>query len=142
MFDSFAMQTYALAATFVTLHLFVLASITAIVRTRHKEYVNPEDATLSKGKSVEGEHADVARVKRAHQNLLENAVPFLAIGLLYAMCTTNKQGPVAYFGAFVGARVLHTVFYLWGKQPFRTISFAIGVAAILGMAFHVVRAAL
>lgn len=44
-----------------------------------------------------------------------------------------------YFWTFTAARLLHSVFYLWGKQPFRTLAFAVGVLAIIGMAVHVLR---
>ena len=42
---------------------------------------------------------------------------------------------------FPAAPILHWVFYLWGRQPFRTLMFATGVFAMRGMAFHVIRAA-
>jgi len=130
---------YALVASLVSLHLIVLAAYTGRVRTLHKTFVNPEDAAAFKGKGVEIEHPDVLRVKRAHMNALENAVPFLAIGLLYALSGPSKVGAQAYFFTYLGARVLHSIFYLAQKQPFRTITFAIGALACTGMAVHVIR---
>ena len=133
---------YAIAAALIGVQLILLALWTGTVRALRKQWVNPEDAKLNKGETVETDHPDVLRVRRAHQNLLENAVPFFAIGLLFALSNPSAIAAEAYFLTFLGARVLHSVFYLWGKQPFRTLMFAIGVLAMLGMAFQVVRAAI
>lgn len=140
--DNPALKLYALVAALVGLHLLLLALWTGTVRTRRKQWVNPEDAALSKGTQASEDHPDVLRVKRAHQNALENAVPFLAIGLVYALSGASKTGAQAYFFTFLGARVLHSIFYLWGRQPFRTLMFVVGVLAMLGMAVHVIRAAI
>lgn len=140
--DNPALKVYALATAIVALHMFTLAGITGAVRAKHKSFVNPEDAELSKGKEVDNDHPSVQRVKRAHMNLIESAIPFFAVGLLYALTNPPMVGAQAYFFTFVGARVLHTIFYMIGKQPFRTISFVIGVLSVTGMAVHVIRAAM
>ena len=138
MSDHAALKLYALVSTLVALHLVLLALWTGVVRTRHKTFVNPEDAVALKGKQVESDHADVLRVKRAHQNAMENALPFFAIGLVYALSKPSMTGAYAYFFTFLGARVLHSVFYLLNMQPFRTIMFAVGVAAMIGMSVRVI----
>ena len=134
-----ALSLYALSAVALVFHLFILAGYTGYVRTKNKQWVNPEDAKLNKGENTDVEHPDVARTKRAHGNALENAVPFFVVGALYAMTDPGHTGAVAYFGTFVGVRVLHSIFYLWGRQPFRTMMFAIGVLACIGMGIHVIR---
>jgi uncharacterized MAPEG superfamily protein len=134
-----ALNLYALVSALVALHLIVLGGWTGAVRVRHKTFVNPEDAALNKISHVEADHANVLRAKRAHQNALENAVPFFAIGLTYAFSGPSKLGASAYFFTFLAARVLHSVFYLSGKQPFRTLMFAIGTFALVGMGVHVIR---
>jgi glutathione S-transferase len=137
-----ALEMYALAATLLGLHLLALALWTGTARVMNKVYVNPEDAKMNKAEAAEAEHPAVSRAKRAHQNALENAVPFFAIGYLYAASAPSKQGAVIYFGTFATMRILHSVFYLWGRQPFRTLTFGIGVLTTIGMAVHVIRAAL
>jgi uncharacterized MAPEG superfamily protein len=133
-----ALRTFALAATIVALHLILLALWTGTVRVFKKAYVNPEDAKLNKADQVEADHPDVQRAKRAHQNALENAVPFFLIGFLFASTGPSKQAQLIYFGTFVAARILHSIFYLWGKQPFRTLMFVIGVLATIGMGVQVI----
>ena len=141
--DNPALKLYALVSALVALHLILLAAYTGRVRTQRKVYVNPEDAAMFKGTQGEADHPDVLRVKRAHQNALENAVPFFAVGLMFALSGPKATaGAPAYFYTFLGARVLHSVVYLWGKQPFRTILFTIGVLATVGMAVQVIRAAM
>ncbi len=133
---------YALAATVLALQLVLLALWTGTVRTLRKQYVNPEDAKLNKAEGVETDNPDVARVRRAHQNALENAVPFFVVGALYVASGATRTGAAVYFGVFTGVRLLHSLFYLWGKQPWRTLMFAVGVLALIGMSVQVIRAAL
>ena len=133
-----AFKLYALCSAIIALQLVALALWTGTVRVLRKQWVNPEDARLNKGENTEVDHPDVQRTKRAHQNLLENAVPFFVVGLLYVLSGAHRSGAQAYFFTFTGARLAHTVFYLWGKQPFRTICFGIGVLAIIGMGVQVI----
>jgi len=136
------LKLYALFATVLALHLIALALWTGTVRVRRKVFVNPEDAKVSNGEHAEVDHPDVQRVKRAHQNALENAIPFFVVGLLYALSSPSTTGAMAYYGTFVGARVLHSIVYLFGRQPFRTMLFGIGVLAVTGMGIHVIRVAI
>jgi glutathione S-transferase len=138
--DNPALKLYALVASLLGVHLILIALWTGTVRAMRKTFVNPEDATLNKGTQAEVEHPDTARVKRAHQNALENAVPFFAVGLLYALTAPSMGVAQGFFYTFLAVRVLHTFFYLGGKQPFRTMMFAIGALCILGMAVQVIRA--
>jgi glutathione S-transferase len=134
-----AIALYAIFATVLVFHLFILAGYTGYVRVTKKVFVNPEDAKLNKGELSEAEHPDVSRAKRAHGNALENALPFLAVGALYAATAPGHTPALIYFGTFVAMRVLHSIVYLWGRQPFRTMSFAVGVLAVVGMGIHVIR---
>jgi glutathione S-transferase len=138
--DSPAFQAYALASAFLVVQLLFLAFWTGAVRTNRKQYVLPEDKAVIKGQRADADHPDVLRVKAAHVNALENAVPFFIIGGLYLATGATKVGAQAYYFTFLGARLLHTVFYLSGLQPWRTIAFAVGAMSILGMAVHVIRA--
>jgi glutathione S-transferase len=135
--QSSAFGPYALGSAILVLQLLALALYTGTVRVLRKKWVNPEDAKVNKGEHVDQDHEDVQRVRRAHYNLLENAVPFFVIGALYAATGAPHKGAVIYTATFVGVRLLHTVFYLLGIQPFRTIMFAIGVLACVGMAVQV-----
>lgn len=142
LFENPAFKVYALSAAVISIQLLLLAFWTGTVRAMRKQFVNPEDAALNKAPQVENDHPDVLRVKRAHQNLIENAIPFLAVGLLYVLKNPTAKSAQIYCFTFVGARLLHTLFYLLGKQPFRTIMFAIGALTTIGMAVQVLLASL
>lgn len=135
-------QIYALVASVLAIHLILLAFWTGTVRAMRKQFANPEDAKLNKVDVAEQDHPDTLRAKRAHQNALENMVPFLAVGALYVASSPSKTGASAYMFTFLACRLLHSVFYLRGVQPFRTMSFAIGALATIGMGVHVIRAAM
>jgi glutathione S-transferase len=134
-------QGYALSVSIVLGILYGLGFHTARIRAQRKVVVNAEDVAINVGATVaEIVHVDVQRIKRAHINLLENAVPFFAIGLLYTFTTPSVGFAWALFGVFVSVRLLHALFYLNAKQPFRTLSFAVGALVNLTMAVQVVRA--
>lgn len=138
-----AFQLYAICSAVLVVALYVLAFLTGKIRDRRKAVVNPEDVRVYVGAAVvEIEHPDVQRVKRAHLNLIENAVPFFVIGLLYALTGPNMMMARALFLTFVGVRLLHAFFYLSGRQPSRAATFGIGALVNLIMVAQVVRAVL
>ena len=138
-----ALRLFAVTASILALQLLLLAFWTAGTRSGTKTALNPEDMKLGSGiKVVETESDKVLRVKRAHLNAIENMVPFTVVGLLYALSGPSDTGAKAYFFTYLGARLLHSFFYLRAIQPFRTASFAVGALATIGMAVHVLRVVL
>jgi glutathione S-transferase len=137
-----ALRVYALAVSAVVINLIFLANYTGLVRFRAKLVVNAEDAPGMRSKVGDAEHETVLRVHRAHRNALENAVPFFAIGLLYALSDASPRGAWIYFGTFVAARWIHSITYLARLQPWRTVAFGVGVLATVGMLVHVVIASI
>lgn len=136
-------QAYALSVGIIVLTLYGLGFMTAKTRAERKLVVNPEDAAINGGAQVgEAEHPDVLRIKRAHLNLIENALPFFAIGFLYTLTSPGEIVAYVVFGLFVAARLFHAFFYLGAKQPFRTASFALGALCNVFMVFQVMRSAL
>ena len=135
------LQAYALSVCAVVATLYFLGFQTARIRAARKIVVNREDAAINGGAAVgEIEHADVQRIQRAHRNAVENAVPFFAIGFLYAMTGPGVTLARALFGVFVLVRVLHAAFYLTARQPYRTAMFAVGALVNLAMVVQVARA--
>jgi uncharacterized MAPEG superfamily protein len=139
-----AFAVYALTAAFVSVHMILLDSWGGATRARTKTAVNVEDtSTVAKGAQlVESDPPEVARVMRAHRNMVANGLPFLLLGLVWVLLGAERNTALALFATFAGARVVHTIAYLAGKQPFRTLSFVIGQLAVLGVVIQVVRAAL
>jgi uncharacterized MAPEG superfamily protein len=133
------LKAFALSSVLVGLNMIVLAGITGAARGNTKSFNNPEDA---RGAPLNVEHERVSRLRRAHQNAIESAVMFAPIGLLYVLSGATETGARAYCFTYALARILHSVVYLAGKQPWRTIMYVIGTLAIVGMMVHLVRVSL
>ncbi|NXC13359.1 MGST1 transferase, partial [Corythaeola cristata] len=110
-------------------------------------FVNPEDlSTFGKGEGVKKylrTDADVERVRRGHLNDLENIVPFLGVGLLYALSGPELSTALLHFRIFAAARICHTFVYLIAlPQPSRGLSWAVGYGVTILMAYRVLKTVL
>lgn len=138
--ESFRM--YAICCSILALNLMIMGGMTAGTRAGKKAVLNKEDNPAKVGsgevKVVEGpEHPDVARIQRAHRNALENIPIFFTLGLIYVLSGATPVGAKAYFITFTAARVLHSIVYIKGLQPWRTIFYAIGSLALVGMILQI-----
>ena len=124
---------YAVTALVLSLNLILLWAMSGVARTRTKTALNPEDAAQFKVAHVEVDPPAVARVLRAHANAEASIYPFLILGLVYVLAGGSATAGVIIFAVFVVARALHSVFYVTGRQPWRTISFSIGGLALLAL---------
>jgi microsomal prostaglandin-E synthase 1 len=133
-------QAYTLAVAIIVVTLYALGFLTAKRRAERKIVVNHEDVSVNRGASVaDAEHPDVLRIKRAHLNLMESAIPFFAIGLLYTFTGPSVSLARALFGVFVVARLCHAIFYVSARQPLRTAMFALGALTNVVMVVQVLR---
>ena len=136
-----AFQLYAICSSILILSLYGLGFFTAKLRNDRKLVVNHEDVIMNgNAKLVDTEHSDVLRVKRAHLNALENAVPFFVIGFIYTQTNPSLLMVQILFFTFVAARLLHAFFYVIARQPFRTLMFALGTIVNITMVVQVIRA--
>ncbi len=133
-----AFFAYGVTTLILCLNLTVLWLASGGARVKSKTTHNPEDAkTVSKGSAVAAEDPEtVARVLRAHTNTLVNTVPFLFLGQIYVAAGASSTMAWAFFGTFTAARVLYSFCYLKGIQPFRSLTFGIGMLATLGLMVH------
>lgn len=121
-------QSYVVTAVVLGLNLLGLANASAFTRGQASEVINPEDQKLNPKATVvfEGGNDRTARYRRAHRNALENSPLFLITGLILVMVGPAYALATALFATFAVARILHSVCYVKGIQPFRTIFFVIG----------------
>jgi len=75
----------------------------------------------------------VARYLRAHRNAEASIYPFLALGVVYVLAGGTASVAVPIFVMFVFARVAHSIVYLRALQPWRTITFALSLLAIIAL---------
>ncbi len=134
-------KVFAICSVILSLQMLLLGAYTAATRARVKRFLNPEDVKVSFKDATQNdgeEHPDVARVIRAHRNLNESLPLFFALGLIGLLAGVSPLGAKICFGVFTGARVLHSLVYIKGVQPWRTMSYAIGTLALIGMAVMIV----
>lgn len=137
-----AFMAYSVSILVLALNLLVLWAYSGAVRGKTKTTPNAEDAGGKDTKLVEGEPPEVARVLRAHANAMANIVPFAILGLVFVLAGGSAMAAEVLFGVFVVARLLHSLVYLAGKQPWRSMMFGIGALDTLVLMGFIVRALL
>jgi glutathione S-transferase len=136
-------QFYSLITVVLFFKMLANSVIQALGRINTKTFTNPEDASYFGVPAPATEEAQV--VKRAAavwRNDLENIPIFLFLGLEYVNLGCWSGGAYIYFSIFTGARILHTVAYMQGMQPSRTIFWGIGLAICVTMSIQIVLAVL
>uniref|UniRef100_A0A8C2GKD9 Microsomal glutathione S-transferase 1 n=1 Tax=Cyprinus carpio TaxID=7962 RepID=A0A8C2GKD9_CYPCA len=125
-----AFSTYA---TIVVLKMMFMAPLTGYFRITGKE---DRKKMLQTNPDVERVRSDLNHT--CHQNDLENIVPFVVIGLLYAFTGPDLSTALLHFRVFVGSRFIHTVSYLLAlPQPSRGLSWVVGIITTFSMAYRV-----
>lgn len=132
-----AFEAYALSMMVLGLNLVGLANATAITRAGAGEVINPEDLKADKKGAVvyDGGNDRTARYRRAHRNALENTPVFMITALVLTLMGTSAAIGAALFYPYAALRILHSVFYVKGVQPLRTIAFVLALliqVAVLG----------
>ncbi|KAG9280301.1 microsomal glutathione S-transferase 1.1 [Astyanax mexicanus] len=147
MIDSEVFMAFSTYATLVILKMMLMSPMTSYFRLTRKVFANMEDTAF--GGSAEDRKKmirvdpDVERVRRCHQNDLENIIPFVVIGLLYALTGPDLSTALLHFRLFVGSRFIHTVVYVMAlPQPSRLLAFMVGLVTTLSMAYRVLTTAL
>nr|AYG85512.1 microsomal glutathione S-transferase 1 [Andrias davidianus] len=142
--DSEVFLAFTTYTTIVLLKMMFMSLFTAYFRLTRKVFVNPEDAAMhGKGENAKKylrTDPDVERARRCHLNDLENIVPFIGIGLLYALSGPDLYTALLHFRIFAGSRILHTVAYVTPlPQPSRALSWAVGFGVTISMAYRLLK---
>ena len=137
------LQAYVVTAVVLGFNLLVLANNTALSRGRANEVVNPEDKKLNPKSTVVGEAGNdkTARYQRAHRNALENLPLFLVTGYVLTLTAVPLWAAATMYGVFAGARILHSICYVAGAQPWRTLGFVIGTLSQVSVLGYLLYAA-
>ena len=136
-----AFAAYTVSSCVLILNQIILWMMSAGVRGKSKVAMNPEDLlSVSKGSTlVDSEPPEVARVMRVHANGQANILQFLFLGALFVQVGGSATEAQILFGVFTVARVLYSIVYMAGKQPWRTITFIIGVLTTVALLVEVLR---
>ena len=126
-------RLYVVVYILLALKMVAVGSYTSILRLRRRVYATPEDYRLQGMTPTAARDEDIERVRRAHQNDLENILPFFVLGFLFLMTRPSVTAASIYLIGYLIARTLHSIFYIRGLQPHRTIAFTLGGVLTLAM---------
>jgi microsomal prostaglandin-E synthase 1 len=133
-----AFVVYAITCLVLCVNLLFLWGYSGAARAKTKTAINEEDAVRFGASLAELDPPTVARVLRAHDNAQASIYPFLFLGLVFVLAGGTAGTATVIFGIFTGARLLHSIFYLAGKQPWRTIFFSVGGLATIALMLAII----
>ncbi|MGM3304567.1 MAPEG family protein [Anabaena sp. WFMT] len=132
-----ALQWYSLCVIVLFLKMFALSAYQGFYRISKRIFVNPEDAAVFNKPPAAEEIPQVQRAAKAWLNDLENIPIFLGLGIAYLLTGASPRAATWLFPTFTIARILHTLMYLFGFQPWRSIMYAVGIICLLGMSWNI-----
>ncbi|WP_085718013.1 MAPEG family protein [Pseudomonas sp. B28(2017)] len=127
-----ALTVYALCVVVLFLKMFAVSCYQGLFRIRFRAFTNTEDAAVFNRIACEKELPQVTRAARAWANDLESIPAFFALGGLAVAMNAPASVTVGLSVLFTLARVLHTLAYLKGVQPWRTVFYGVGILCLLG----------
>ncbi|RFB79027.1 MAPEG family protein [Methylovirgula sp. 4M-Z18] len=122
---------YVVTSIVLCLNLLGLWVASGAVRARGGVAINPEDGARYGVCVSELDPPSVARYLRVHRNAEATTYPFLLLGLVYVLAGGSVWIAAPIFALFVMARLAHSIVYLRGIQPWRTIAFATSLMATM-----------
>ncbi|MCY1080505.1 MAPEG family protein [Archangium lansingense] len=131
-------RLYALCAVLLAIKMFAVGFYTARTRLRLKVAMNPEDAARFGAELSTTEHPEVERVLRAHRNDLENIPSFLIVGLIAVLLGVPVLGLQICLIAFTAARMVYSVAYIKGMQPWRSLTFGVGALSMFTLSVMII----
>eukprot|EP00057_Strongylocentrotus_purpuratus_P034081 XP_793842.1 PREDICTED: microsomal glutathione S-transferase 1 [Strongylocentrotus purpuratus] len=135
-----ALKYFATYAGMVSVKMVMLGPLTAFYRMRDSAFANEEDFVLTglKGRRPVFDHPMIERILRCSLNDLENIVPFVIIGGLFAVYSGSPLSTILWhYRIFVASRFLHSISYLIPlPQPSRALCYFVGIGTNLSMAIR------
>ena len=136
-------KIYGLTVVVLFLKMFSTVLVQGYGRYKNRGFDNPEDAAMFD--KLFGSKPDATRqselVDRAQSVLHndgENIPIFLFMALTYVQLGCWSKGVAIYLPLFVIGRIAHTISYLKALQPWRNLSYQLGLWVTFAMAGHIV----
>lgn len=73
------------------------------------------------------------RTERAHITAIENLVPFAALALIIHITGRSTDTTIVASMIFASCRLAHSISYMLGLVPWRTIIHSVGIGALLAL---------
>jgi prostaglandin-E synthase 1 len=134
-----AFVAYAITCVILGGNLLFVWAYSGSTRAKTKVAINKEDAERFGAKLETMDPPEVARVLRVHANAQATICPFLFLGLVFVLAGGSAGFAKVDFGIFVVARITHSIVYLRGKQPWRTLSFIASGLATTALMGNIIR---
>ncbi|MDF9757783.1 putative MAPEG superfamily protein [Pseudomonas sp. TE6288] len=131
---SVALSIYACCVVVLFIKMLAISCYQGYFRLRYLAFTNSEDAAVFRRSACPAELPQVTRAAQAWRNDLENIPMFIALAGLAVALEAPAASTAWLSGVFTVARVLHTVTYLARLQPWRTLSYGVGVLCLIGLA--------
>jgi prostaglandin-E synthase 1 len=128
-----ALVAFSTTCLVLSANLIFLWAYSGAVRARTRIAINPEDAARRGAELAPHDPPEVARVLRAHANAQATIFPFLLLGLAYVLAGGPYMAALIIFSVFTVARLAHSIAYLGGLQPWRTLSFVVSGVALISL---------
>ena len=125
-------EFFMLCAAVLTLKMIVTGSGIGALRVTRGVFISAEDYAFA-GTAPAAADELIERLRRAHQNDLENILPFFVVGFLYTLTGPSYDVVWWLYSTFTQARILHTICYLLGLQPWRTLVFEVANLALIAI---------
>jgi uncharacterized MAPEG superfamily protein len=136
-------KLYGLTVAVLFVKMFAMVLVQGYGRYQHRGFANPEDAVLFD--KLFGQKPDASKsselVDRAQSVLRndgENIPIFLFITIAYIQLGCWATGLSIYLPLFVLGRIVHSISYLKALQPWRNLSYQLGVWVTFAMVGHIV----
>lgn len=131
------LYVYALCTVFLFFKMFLISAYQGYYRIKNKAFKNKEDAGFLRVSAQTVELPQVVKAQQAWLNDLESIPLFWVLGGLCIFLNTDYLTTKWVFIIFTFSRVLHTFTYLASMQPWRTISYIVGILCLFVMAIKI-----
>jgi uncharacterized membrane protein YecN with MAPEG domain len=140
-------KIFGLTVVVLFVKMFAAVLVQGYGRYQHRGFANPEDAAMFE--KLFGKKPNAARqsdlVDRAQSVLRndgENIPMFLFVAIAYLQLNCWPPGVAIYLPLFAIGRIIHMISYLKALQPWRNLSYQLGVWVTFAMAGQIVWQAL
>lgn len=133
-----ALDWYSLCVVVLFLKMFATSAYQGFYRLSQRVFLNPEDAQVFQKRPAAEELPQVRRAAKAWLNDLENIPIFCSLGVAYVFLGASPKAASWLFSIFTIARLFHTLTYLLGLQPWRTIAYGVGILCLFGMSWNII----
>ncbi|BES92184.1 unnamed protein product [Nesidiocoris tenuis] len=132
--DNPVFKAYLFYNAILVAKMLSMSFLTARQRVAKGVFPNPEDIVLSPKSKIKVDE-DVERVRRAHQNDLENITVYMVAAFGFVLTNPSPWLAINLFRAFTFARIAHTLVYavVVVPQPARAIAFFVGTSVTIYM---------